>query len=101
MYNVLLLLTFYFIIYIHILILFITICLFILLNVSIAKIKKEGTQNIIFDLKRYYWTSKTQQSVLYNFKNFKGHWLNLIIFYLTLIVKNVLQNLSILSVKVK
>ena len=48
------LLKFYFIIYMHLLILFITMCLFILLKVSITKIKKEGAQNIIFDLKRYY-----------------------------------------------
>ena len=43
----------------HMLILFITIYLFILLKVSIAKIKKEGAQNIIFDLKRFYGTKKT------------------------------------------
>ena len=42
----------------HMLILFITIYLFILLKVSIAKIKKEGAQNIIFDLKRFYGTKK-------------------------------------------
>ena len=34
--------------------LFITIYLFILLKVSIAKIKKEGAQNIIFDLNMYF-----------------------------------------------
>ena len=38
----------------HMLILFITICLFILLKVSIAKIKKEDAQNIIFDLNIYF-----------------------------------------------
>ena len=42
----------------HMLILFITTCLFILLKVSIAKIKKEVAQNIIFDLKRFYGTKK-------------------------------------------
>ena len=31
----------------HMLILFITICLFILLKLSIVKVKKEGAQNII------------------------------------------------------
>ena len=29
-------------------------CLFILLKISIAKIKKEGEQNIIFDLNIYF-----------------------------------------------
>ena len=39
---------------------------FILLKASIAKIKKESEQCIIFDLRCYYWTKQNIKSVLCN-----------------------------------
>ena len=71
------------------LILFITICLFILLKVSIAKIKKKGAPYIIFDLNIYL---RKKQNITESITNSKILGELLVIYYLTCILINFVKN---------
>ena len=75
-------------------------CLFILLRASIAKIKKESAQCIIFDLSIYLRSKRNINNVLYNFQKLQMSIVRLVIYFtLTLNIDKFSSKFFIINVK--